>query len=123
MPYFLCCLAVNLLFDGIYSYCISKAGDWPLLKCDAIIHKSLRFPMSYFDKTPIGLRYRGSPRYESISESISTVSLGYWPTALRPWRSWLPVVLNWRLTLVLLLCTAHRFFDPVPAEKDPQSVF
>ncbi len=99
-------LAVNLLFDGIYSYCFSKAAGLAIVDMRrGLFRKSLRFPMSYFDKTPIGVTLsRLTSDMESISESISTGILGLLADSIKTLAllGYL-FVLNWRLTLVLLL--------------------
>ena len=44
-------LLVNFLFDGIYSYTFSKAGGMAIVDMRRdLFGKTLRFPMSYYDK-------------------------------------------------------------------------
>lgn len=99
-------LSINLLFDGIYSYCFSKAAGLAIVDMRReLFGKSLRFPMTYFDKTPIGVTLsRLTSDMEAISESISTGTLGLLADSIKTLAllSYL-FVLNWRLTLILLL--------------------
>ncbi len=99
-------LIVNLLFDGVYSYAFSKAGGLAIVDMRReLFGKALRFPMSYFDKTPIGVTLsRLTSDMEAIAESISTGVLGLLADSIKT----LALLgylffLNWRLTLVLLL--------------------
>ncbi len=99
-------LAVNLLFDGIYSYSFSKAGGMAIVDMRReLFGKALRFPMNYYDKTPIGVTLsRLTSDMESITESFSTGVLGLLADSIKT----LALLgylffLNWRLTLVLLL--------------------
>ncbi len=99
-------LAVNLLFDGVYSYCFSKAAGLAIVDMRReLFGKSLRFPMTYFDRTPIGVTLsRLTSDMEAIAESISTGILGLLADSIKT----LALLgylffLNWRLTLVLLL--------------------
>ncbi|MGQ7870836.1 ABC transporter ATP-binding protein [Sunxiuqinia sp. sy24] len=99
-------LIVNLLFDGIYSYSFSKSGGLAIVDVrKKLFGKSLRFPLSYFDKKPIGVTLsRLTSDMESISESFATGILGLLADSIKT----LALVgylffLNWRLTLVLLL--------------------
>jgi len=98
-------LAVNLLFDGIYSYSFSKAGGLAIVDMRReLFGKSLRFPMSYFDKHPIGVTLsRLTSDMEAISESFAAGIMGLLADGIKT----LALVgylfyLNWRLTLVLL---------------------
>lgn len=99
-------LAIYLLFDGIYSYSFSKAGGMAIVDMRReLFGKALRFPMSYYDKTPIGVTLsRLTSDMESISESFSTSVLGLLADSIKTLAlvSYL-FVLNWRLTLVLLV--------------------
>jgi ATP-binding cassette subfamily B protein len=99
-------LVINLLFDGIYSYSFSKAGGLAIVDMRReLFGKALRFPMSYFDKTPIGVTLsRLTSDMESITESFSTGILSLLADTIKT----LALLgylffLNWRLTLVLLL--------------------
>jgi len=101
-----CVLFINLLFDGIYSYSFSKAGGLAIVDMRReLFGKSLRFPMSYFDKNPIGVTLsRLTSDMEAISESFAAGILGLLADGIKT----LALVgylfyLNWRLTLVLLL--------------------
>lgn len=99
-------LATYLLFDGIYNYSFSKAGGMAIVDMRReLFGKALRFPMSYYDKTPIGVTLsRLTSDMESISESFSTSVLGLLADSIKTLAlvSYL-FVLNWRLTLVLLV--------------------
>ena len=99
-------LLINILFDGIYSYSFSKAGGLAIVDLrKKLFGKSLRFPLSYFDKKPIGVTLsRLTSDMESISESFAAGILGLLADSIKT----LALVgylfyLNWRLTLVLLL--------------------
>ncbi|WP_299584167.1 ABC transporter ATP-binding protein [uncultured Sunxiuqinia sp.] len=99
-------LILNLLFDGIYSYSFSKSGGLAIVDVrKKLFGKSLRFPLSYFDKKPIGVTLsRLTSDMESISESFAAGILGLLADSIKT----LALVgylfyLNWRLTLVLLL--------------------
>lgn len=99
-------LVVNILFDGFYSYSFSKAGGLAIVDLrKKLFGKSLRFPLSYFDKKPIGVTLsRLTSDMESISDSFATGILGLLADSIKTLAlvSYL-FYLNWRLTLVLLL--------------------
>jgi ATP-binding cassette subfamily B protein len=99
-------LLVNLLFDGFYSYSFSKAGGLAIVDLrKRLFGKSLRFPLSYFDKNPIGVTLsRLTSDMESIQESFAAGILGLLADSIKTLAlvSYL-FYLNWRLTLVLLL--------------------
>ncbi|WP_159522707.1 ABC transporter ATP-binding protein [Sunxiuqinia indica] len=99
-------LLVNLLFDGFYSYSFSKAGGLAIVDLrKRLFGKSLRFPLSYFDKKPIGVTLsRLTSDMESIQESFAAGILGLLADSIKTLAlvSYL-FYLNWRLTLVLLL--------------------
>jgi ATP-binding cassette, subfamily B, multidrug efflux pump len=99
-------LLLNILFDGFYSYSFSKAGNLAIVDLrKQLFGKSLRFPLSYFDKKPIGVTLsRLTSDMESVSESFAAGILGLLADSIKT----LALVgylfyLNWRLTLVLLL--------------------
>ncbi|MCA1760133.1 MAG: ABC transporter ATP-binding protein, partial [Bacteroidales bacterium] len=99
-------LLINILFDGFYSYSFSKAGGLAIVDLrKKLFGKSLRFPLSYFDKKPIGVTLsRLTSDMESVSESFAAGILGLLADSIKT----LALVgylfyLNWRLTLVLLL--------------------
>jgi ATP-binding cassette, subfamily B, multidrug efflux pump len=99
-------LFLNILFDGFYSYSFSKAGYLAIVDLrKQLFGKSLRFPLSYFDKKPIGVTLsRLTSDMESVSESFAAGILGLLADSIKT----LALVgylfyLNWRLTLVLLL--------------------
>ncbi len=96
----------NILFDGIYSYSFSKSGNLAIVDLrKELFAKSLRFPLSYFDKKPIGVTLsRLTSDMEAISESFAAGILGLLSDSIKT----LALLgylffLNWRLTLVLLL--------------------
>lgn len=99
-------LLINLLFDGIYSYTFSKAGGLAIVDMRReLFGKTLRFPMRYFDKNPIGVTLsRLTSDMESISESFAAGILGLLSESIKTLAlvSYL-FYLNWRLTLVLML--------------------
>jgi len=99
-------LLVNILFDGFYSYSFSKAGGLAVVDLrKRLFGKSLRFPLSYFDKKPIGVTLsRLTSDMESVSESFAAGVLGLLADSIKT----LALVtylfyINWSLTLVLLL--------------------
>lgn len=99
-------LVLNILFDGFYSYSFSKAGGLAIVDLrKKLFGKSLRFPLSYFDKKPIGVTLsRLTSDMESISDSFAAGILGLLADSIKTLAlvSYL-FYLNWRLTLVLLL--------------------
>nr|WP_319269781.1 ABC transporter ATP-binding protein [uncultured Draconibacterium sp.] len=99
-------LILNILFDGVYSYSFSKAGGLAVVDLRRrLFGKSLRFPLSYFDKKPIGITLsRLTSDMESVSDSFAAGVLGLLADSIKT----LALVgylfyINWRLTLVLLL--------------------
>ena len=99
-------LVVNFLFDGIYSYALSKAGGLAIVDMrQELFGKTLRFPMSYYDKNPIGVTLsRLTSDMESISESFASGVLGLVADSIKT----LALLgylfyLNIGLTLVLIL--------------------
>ncbi|SHJ21120.1 ATP-binding cassette, subfamily B [Tangfeifania diversioriginum] len=99
-------LLANILFDGFYSYSFSIAGNRAIVDLRKYLFgKSLRFPLSYFDKKPIGVTLsRLTSDMESISESFAAGILGLLANSIKT----LALLgylfyLNWRLTLVLML--------------------
>lgn len=99
-------LILNILFDGFYSYSFSKAGGLAVVGLRRrLFGKSLRFPLSYFDKKPIGVTLsRLTSDMESVSDSFAAGVLGLLADSIKT----LALVgylfyINWRLTLVLLL--------------------
>jgi ATP-binding cassette subfamily B protein len=99
-------LLINILFDGFYSYSFSISGNRAIVDLRKYLFgKSLRFPLSYFDKKPIGVTLsRLTSDMESISESFAAGILGLLANTIKT----LALLgylfyLNWRLTLVLLL--------------------
>lgn len=99
-------LIVNLLFDGFYSYSFSRSGGLAIVDIrKELFGKSLRFPLSYFDKKPIGVTLsRLTSDMESIQESFAAGILGLLSDSIKTLAlvSYL-FYLNWQLTLVLLL--------------------
>ncbi len=99
-------LLINILFDGFYSYSFSKAGGLAIVDLrKELFGKSLRFPLSYFDKKPIGVTLsRLTSDMESISESFAAGILGLLADSIKTLAlAGYLFYLNWRLTLVLLL--------------------
>lgn len=99
-------LVVNYLFDGLYSYTFSKAGGLAIVDMRReLFGKTLRFPMRYYDKNPIGVTLsRLTSDMESISESFASGVLGLIADSIKT----LALLgylfyLNSGLTLVLLL--------------------
>ena len=99
-------LILNLLFDGIYSYSFSKSGGLAIVDVRReLFAKSLRFPLSYFDKKPIGVTLsRLTSDMEAISESFAAGILGLLADSIKTIALLAYLFyLNWSLTLVLLL--------------------
>ena len=99
-------LVLNILFDGFYSYSFSKAGNMAIVDLrKELFGKSLRFPLSYFDKKPIGVTLsRLTSDMESISESFAAGILGLLANTIKTLALLAYLFyLNWSLTLVLLL--------------------
>ncbi len=99
-------LFLNLLFDGVYSYSFSKAGGLAIVDIRRqLFAKSLRFPLSYFDKKPIGVTLsRLTSDMEAISESFAAGILGLLSDSIKTAAlAGYLFYLNWQLTLVLLL--------------------
>lgn len=99
-------LALNILFDGLYTYAFSKAGGLAIMDMrKELFEKSLRFPMRYFDKNPIGVTLsRLTSDMESIAESFASGLLGliaesFKTIALLTYLFFL----NWQLTLIVLV--------------------
>jgi len=99
-------LLINILFDGFYSYSFSKSGNLAIVDLrKELFGKSLRFPLSYFDKKPVGVTLsRLTSDMEAISESFAAGILGLLSDSIKT----LALIgylfyLNWQLTLVLLL--------------------
>ena len=99
-------LVINFIFDGVYSYSFSKAGGYAILDLRReLFGKSLRLPMSYYDKNPIGITLsRLTSDMESISESFATGVSGLFADSFKTTAllSYL-FYLNWGLTLALLI--------------------
>ncbi|SKC23642.1 ABC transporter ATP-binding protein [Alkalitalea saponilacus] len=99
-------LVVNYLFDGIYSYAFSKAGNMAIVDMRReLFGRALRFPMKYFDKNPIGVTLsRLTSDMESISESFAAGILGLLADTIKTLALLTYLfVLNWQLTLILLI--------------------
>ena len=99
-------LFLNFLFDGLYSYTFSKAGGLAIVDMRRdLFGKTMRFPMRYYDKNPIGVTLsRLTSDMESIAESFASGILGLLADSIKT----LALVaylfyLNSGLTMVLLL--------------------
>lgn len=105
-------LVINFIFDGVYSYSFSKAGGYAILDLRReLFGKSLRLPMSYYDKNPIGITLsRLTSDMESISESFATGVSGLFADSFKTVAllSYL-FYLNWGLTLALLVVVPLLF--------------
>ena len=99
-------LGINFIFDGMYSYSFSRAGGLAIVDMrQELFGKALRFPLSYFDKNPIGVTLsRLTSDMEAISESFSSGILGLLADSIKTLALLAYLFfLNWKLTLVLLL--------------------
>lgn len=99
-------LLVNFLFDGLYSYSFSKAGGLAVMDMRReLFGRSLRFPMKYYDRNPIGITLsRLTSDMESITESFASGILGLLADSIRTLALSLYLVyLNWQLSLVVAI--------------------
>lgn len=99
-------LVVNFLFDGLYSYSFSKAGGLAVTDMRReLFGRSLRFPMKYYDRNPIGITLsRLTSDMESITESFASGILGLLADSIRTLAlSFYLVYLNWQLSLVVAI--------------------
>ncbi len=99
-------LLVNFIFDGFYSYSFAKAGELAVIDLRReLFGKSLRFPMRYYDKNPIGVTLsRLTSDMESLSESFATGVSGLFADSFKT----IALIgylfyLDWGMTLVLML--------------------
>lgn len=99
-------LILNFLFDAIYSYSFTKAGNLAIKDMrKAMFAKTLRFPLRYYDKNPIGVTLsRLTSDMESLSESFAAGILGLLADSIKTIAllSYL-FYLNWKLTIVVLI--------------------
>jgi len=119
-------LLINILFDGFYSYSFSIAGNRAIVDLRKYLFgKSLRFPLSYFDKKPIGVTLsRLTSDMESISESFAAGILGLLANSVKT----LALLgylfyLNWRLTLVLMLVVPLIIFTVAYLRKKIRNAY
>lgn len=99
-------LALNYLFDSIYSYSFTKAGNLAIRDMrKALFAKTMRFPLKYYDKNPIGITLsRLTSDMESLAESFASGIIGLLADSIRTIAllSYL-FYLNWKLTIVVLV--------------------
>jgi len=99
-------LIANYLFDALYSYSFSKAGNLAIVDMrKEIFAKVLRFPLKYYDKVPIGITLsRLTSDMESLSESFASGILNLIADSIKTIAllGYL-FFLNWKLTLVVLI--------------------
>ncbi len=99
-------LVLNYLFDAIYSYSFTKAGNLAIVDMrKELFNKTLRFPLRYYDKNPIGVTLsRLTSDMESLSESFAAGILGLLADTVKTIAllSYL-FYLNWKLTIVVIL--------------------
>lgn len=99
-------LIVNYMFDALYSYSFSKAGNLAIIDLrEELFARILRFPLRYYDKVPIGISLsRLTSDMESLAESFASGILNLIADSIKTIAllSYL-FYLNWKLTLVVLL--------------------
>jgi len=99
--------------DAVYSYCFTCAGNMAIRDLRRkFFAKALRFPISYFDKHPIGITLsRLTSDMESLSETFATGLMGLLTDSIKTVAliSYL-FYLNWKLTLVVLLILPIIYF-------------
>lgn len=99
-------LILNYLFDAIYSYSFTKAGNFAIKDMrKALFAKTMRFPLKYYDKNPIGVTLsRLTSDMDSLSESFAAGILGLLADSIKTIAllSYL-FYINWQLTFVVLI--------------------
>ncbi len=99
-------LFLNYIFDAIYSYSFTKAGNYAIKDMrKALFAKTIRFPLKYYDKNPIGVTLsRLTSDMDAISESFAAGILGLLADSIKTIAllSYLFYV-NWQLTFVVLI--------------------
>lgn len=99
-------LLLNYLFDAVYSYSFTKAGNFAIKDMrKALFAKTIRFPLKYYDKNPIGVTLsRLTSDMDALSESFAAGILGLLADSIKTIAllSYLFYV-NWQLTLVVLI--------------------
>ncbi|HBX87343.1 MAG TPA: ABC transporter permease [Marinilabiliaceae bacterium] len=111
-------LGINFLFDGLYSYSFTKAGGMAIMDMRrTLFGRSLRFPMRYYDKNPIGITLsRLTSDMESIAESFASGILGLLSDSIKTLALTAYLFyINWQLTLVVglvvpIIYLTIRFF-------------
>lgn len=111
-------LGINFLFDGLYSYSFTKAGGLAIMDMRrTLFGRSLRFPMRYYDKNPIGITLsRLTSDMESIAESFASGILGLLSDSIKTLALTAYLFyINWQLTLVVglvvpIIYLTIRFF-------------
>ena len=97
---------VGYLADAVYVILLQSIGQRMIADLRTIVYRrTLRLPRSYFDAHPIGtILTRVTSDIEALGESLATGALSLFADALKS-LAYLAMmfVLNWRLTLVLLL--------------------
>lgn len=98
-------LILNYLFDSVYSYSFTKAGNLAIKDMrKSLFAKTMRFPLKYYDKNPIGVTLsRLTSDMESLSESFASGIIGLLADSIKTIAllSYL-FYLNWKLTIVVL---------------------
>ncbi len=99
-------LVLNYLFDSIYTYSFTKAGNLAIRDMrKALFGKTIRFPLQYYDKNPIGVTLsRLTSDMESLNESFAGGILSLLSDSIKTiaLTSYL-FYINWQLTLVVLI--------------------
>jgi len=99
-------LVFNYLFDAVYSYSFTKAGNLAIKDMrKALFAKTIRFPLRYYDKNPIGVTLsRLTSDMDALGESFAAGILGLLADSIKTIAllSYL-FYINWQLTLVVLI--------------------
>jgi len=106
-------IALNYVSDALFAFCIQSAAIRALsdMRRD-MFARVLRFPRSYFDKTPVGVTLtRLTSDIEAINESFTQGLLGMVRDALTTFVLLLFLFLiDWQLTIVTLLASPVLYF-------------
>jgi len=106
-------LAVNYAADGIFGYYLQKSALCALRDMRAdMFARVLRFPRSYFDKTPIGVTLtRLSSDLEAVNESFAQGLLSMVRDVLTTLALLIFLAfISWKLTLMLLLIGPPTYY-------------
>ncbi|MBF0280135.1 MAG: ABC transporter ATP-binding protein [SAR324 cluster bacterium] len=106
-------LMVNYAADAIYTFFLQKAGQLTILDLRMdMFHRVLKFPRSYYDKTPVGVTLtRLTSDLEAIGESFAMGVLNMIKDTLITLALLIFLFsVSWKLTLVVLLVVPPVYF-------------